>query len=368
MVSSPSRPVSQVQLSQLSLDRENPRLLGQAEKDSEEAIIARLYRTAELDELLESISTNGYLDIEPLVVTDADDGTLIVLEGNRRLATLRLLSDPTLADRIRRQEHVEIQVPPADAVVSATFRFLSVYKVASRSEARTFIGFKHINGPAKWNAYAKAKFASDWHKSGIGLRQIARAIGDRHDTIKRMVFAIYVLEQIEFEIKDVAAPKFNFSHLYTALARSQYMSFLDIKTSWAKYDPEPNPVPADHLAQLRDVLTWIYGSRRDGVQPVIRVQNPDIKRLGEVLASGEAVHILRIQADLDLAHAATESVDTRFTASLFRARHHIRDAASTLRAYDGRDESLVNVAEDIIETANSVHLSMLRKCRKSALT
>lgn len=362
MASTPPRPVHQVPIACLRLDRENPRLLGDAERDSEEAIIARLYRTAELDELLESISVNGYLDIEPLVVTDGTDGTLIVLEGNRRLATLRLLSDPMLAARIRNQEHVDIRVPNADEV-SSTFGYVSVYKVASRNDARTFIGFKHINGPAKWNAYAKAKFAADWHKSGIVLRKIARAIGDRHDTIKRMVFAIYVLDQVAFDVKDVVAPKFNFSHLYTALARSQYMTFLNIKTSWARYDPTPNPVPADHLDRLRDVLMWIYGSSREGKQPVIRVQNPDIKRLGEVLASREAVHILRFHADLDAAHAATESVDTRFAGSLFRARDNIRDVASTLRAYDGQDESLVNVAEDISETANSVYNSMLRKFR-----
>lgn len=364
MMPSSSSPVSRVPIAKLRLDRENPRLLGQAGGDSEEAVIARLYRTAELDELLQSISTNGYLDIEPLVVTEADDGTLIVLEGNRRLATLRLLTDPTLAGRIRYQEQVEIRVPDSAAVAS-TLTHASVYKVASRTEARTFIGFKHINGPAKWNAYAKAKFAAEWHKSGIELVKIARAIGDRHDTIKRMVFAIYVLEQAKFEVKDVAAPKFNFSHLYTALARSQYMTFLDIKASWAKYDPAPNPVPINRLAALQEVLRWIYGSRSDSVRPVVRVQNPDIKRLGEVLASTEALHTLRIDKNLDSAYAATESVDTRFTGSLFRARDNIRNVAGTLRAYDGRDESLVNVAEDVSATAGSVHLSMRRKFQQS---
>lgn len=338
--------------------------MAQGEGDSDEAVIARLYRTAELDELLESISTNGYLDIEPLVVTAASDGALIVLEGNRRLATLRLLTDPTLAQRIRRLERVKIRVPNA-ASVASSLTHVSVYEVARRTDARTFIGFKHINGPAKWNAYAKAKFAADWHRSGTRLTKIAQAIGDRHDTIKRMVFAIYVLEQVEFNISDVAAAKFNFSHLYTALARSQYMDFLNIKSSWAQYDPAPTPVPDDHLNQLHEVLRWIYGSRSDGVQPVVRVQNPDIKRLGEVLASGEAVLILRIKANLDEAHAATEAVDTRFKGSLFRARDNIRNVAGTLRAYDGRDETLVDVAEDISETASSVHLSMRRKFQQA---
>ena len=48
----------------LRLDRQNPRLTGRADHHSEEALIAELYRSAELDELLQSMSSNGYLDIE----------------------------------------------------------------------------------------------------------------------------------------------------------------------------------------------------------------------------------------------------------------------------------------------------------------
>ena len=81
--------VTKVQVTRLRLDHKNPRLLEQSESTNDSAIIGRLFRGAELDELLQSISTNGYLDIEPLVVTgDAED--LVVLEGNRRLAALRL--------------------------------------------------------------------------------------------------------------------------------------------------------------------------------------------------------------------------------------------------------------------------------------
>ena len=98
---------TKVPVERLRLDRRNPRLLGQAEDASDESIIARLYRSAELDELLQSISANGYLDIEPLVVMRAsgsEDDALIVLEGNRRLATLRLFwNRPLLAgSRLRK--------------------------------------------------------------------------------------------------------------------------------------------------------------------------------------------------------------------------------------------------------------------------
>ena len=359
----------------LRLDRMNPRLVGEAKDASDEAIIARLFRSAELDELLQSISVNGYLDIEPLIVTAGTGGDdLLVLEGNRRLATLRLLREPDLVERIASSEKLPIRIPKVTEPVLRTFDAVSVYPVANRVRARSFIGFKHINGPAKWDAYAKARFAADWYKAGksdgVSLDDIAGAIGDRHDTIKRMVSAIYVLDQAsdkeQFDIEDRFTKKFNFSHLYTALGRSPYMEFLGLGSKWARYDPSPDPVPADKLDELRKVLVWIYGSKTDDAPPIVRSQNPDIKRLGEVLANAEGRHVLESACSLDEAYASIEAVDTRFTASLIRARDAMREAAGSLRAYDGRDKSLLDIAEDVKETADSVCLSMTKKFREAS--
>lgn len=366
---------TKVPVDRLRLDRENPRLVGEAVDESDEWIIARLYRSAELDELLQSISTNGYLDIEPLVVMPVPNaGALTVLEGNRRLATLRLLREPALAGRIVSAERLRIPVPAVDDGLRATFDQVSVYPVASRERARAFIGFKHINGAAKWDAYAKARFAADWYRAGradsVGLKEIAAAVGDRHDTVKRMVSAIYVLDQARenrlFDIEDRYAPKFGFSHLYTALSRSQYMDFLGLEAAWARHDPRPNQIPREKLDRLRQVLVWIYGSKADAVKPVVRAQNPDIKRLGEVLAHAEGRHVLEQEGSLDAAHASTVSADTQLTGSLLRARDAIRGAAGSLRAYDGQDQSLLDVAADVKETSETVHARMEKK-RRDAL-
>ena len=368
--------ITKVAVARLRLDRLNPRLIGEDDRASDEAIVARLYRAADLDELLQSITANGYMDIEPLVVMDdpeARNGELIVLEGNRRLAALRLLREPDLARSIAASEGLRISIPPIADPLRATLDKVSVYPVANRERARSFIGFKHINGPAKWDAYAKARFAAEWYKAehseGVDLAVIARAIGDKHDTIKRMVSAIYVLDQAKndglFDIEDRHTRKLNFSHLYTALSRSQYMEYLGLGAAWARHDPEPNQVPRERLEELRKVLVWIYGSREDGVQPVVQSQNPDIKRLGEVLAHAQGRHLLEATRNLDAAHASTEPVDRQFTASLIRARDNIRDAAGSLRAYDGRDQSLLDIAEDVKESAEAVHARMLKKRREA---
>ena len=362
---------TKIPVDELLFDRFNPRLLGQNADASDEFIIAQLYRSAELDELLQSISTNGYLDIEPLIVmADSNGAGLVVLEGNRRLATLRLLREEDLAHRIRRSENLRIKIPPVDESLRSSFDRVTVYQVATREAARSFVGFKHINGAAKWDSYAKARFAANWYRNGdIALEEIARAIGDRHDTIKRMVSAIYVLEQAKdknlFDLEDRITKKFNFSHLYTALSRSQYMSYLGVDTGWARYDPKPDPVPQYRLDRLKKVLVWIYGSKADNSEAVVRSQNPDIKHLGEVIVHTEALHILEATGDLGQAHESTEPADRRFTASLIRARSEIRDASDSLRAYDGQDKSLLDIAEDVKETAETVYQRMSKKFREA---
>ena len=364
----PLAAVSSVPVERLVLDRQNPRLAGAGGGATDEDIIAELYRSEDLGELLQSIAANGYLDIEPLIVL-AEGESLTVLEGNRRLAAIRLFREVGLVDRIAGR--ARITLPDIPERHRRTLDRVSVYRVNSREDARSFIGFKHINGAAKWDSYAKAKFAADWYRGGeVPLADIASQIGDRHDTVKRMVNAIYVLEQAQeaeiFRIDDRMDPRFSFSHLYTALSRAPYMQFLGLDSAWSRYDPNPDPVPDDRLNHLFEVLRWMYGSKGEDVAPAVQSQNPDIKRLGDVLASAEGLAVLRATASLSEAYESTQPADRRFSEALFGARKKIREASHSLRGFDGLDESLVDIAEDISETAQAICDRMKKKVREAA--
>lgn len=363
----PLKIVTKVPVQWLTLDRLNPRLFLSGGEPKEVEIIERLYRSEDLSELLQSIAANGYLDIEPLVVLKEEEN-LTVLEGNRRLAAIRLFEEPDLPVQIRRQTGLRVTIPSLPEEFRSTLQEVSVYRVESREDARAFIGFKHINGAARWESYAKAKYAADWYKKGgTSLEVIASQIGDRHDTIKRMVNAIYVLEQAEragiFHLSDRASPRFNFSHLYTALSRATYMRFLGLKEAWTQFHPEPDPVPPEKLESLGEVLRWLYGSKGEGVDPVIHSQNPDIRLLGEVLESPEGPSVLRVTRSLTEAHLSTTPANQRFLESLVRARREVREASNNLRGFDGQDQALVGIAEDISETAQAMLARMVRKLK-----
>ena len=86
-----------VEPSALRFDRENPRFLD-PKAMTEEDIIQWLYDQADVDELIQSILSAGYIDFEPMIVWRKDN---TVLEGNRRLAALRLIADAGLRQKLK---------------------------------------------------------------------------------------------------------------------------------------------------------------------------------------------------------------------------------------------------------------------------
>jgi hypothetical protein len=204
-------------------DLSNPRLMtGDEWNITDDTSIINAYREiAALEELVLSIATNNYLQFEPLIIHGPDGGPYKVLEGNRRLAAMKLLSNPQLAKTCK------VSIPsPVQSHVLESFREVLVYRVAHPRDAEAFIGFKHINGPQRWDAYAKARFVADLYNqprpSGVTIDDIAKQTGDTNDTVRSYIGAILVIDQAEstgcFEIKDRSnLGRFAFSQIYTSL-------------------------------------------------------------------------------------------------------------------------------------------------------
>jgi len=345
----------------LDFDPENPRLIEQGIKDPSDAqIIRALADVADLSEIVESIAANGYIDIEPLIVQRVKN-RFRVLEGNRRLAAIRVLLNPDLA------KNTGISVPNIGKAVRESMKEVTVYAVSDSEQARDFIGFKHINGPHKWDAHAKGRFAADWYRNekrnGITLEKIAQRLGDRHDTVVRLVNGIFVLDQAEaakvFSIEDrYPGRKFAFSHLYTALTRPGFREFLGLPDEWRSGEPKPNPVPKSKVDNLEKVMVWLYGSKQDDVEPVITSQNPHIKQLGAVLQNARARTMLVSRNSLSEAYAQLEPKGTRFETALINAKQEAENALSQVTGFDSTDSTLLEAGEELKNTSDVLFTTM----------
>lgn len=363
------RDTARVPVEYLEFDPGNPRLVEDGiDKPSDEQIIASLADTADLAEVLESIAANGYIDIEPIIAMRAKDKWR-VLEGNRRLAAIRILQKPALG------KAAGLTVPEISPANKETLKEVTVYAVASPDEAREFIGFKHINGPHKWDAIAKARFAANWYRKerskGLTIDTIARRLGDGHDTVARLVNAMFVLDQAEkanvYNIKDRYGDKrFAFSHLYTALTRSAYREYLGLPGDWRANEPPVDPVPKPNLKKLRQVLVWLYGSKEDDTKPVITSQNPDLKNLGEVLANPRARTVMLANNDLREAVSLIEPRGARFENALVNAKVQADLALGQVTGFDPSESTLLEIARELRDTVVQLYTTMGSYGKKSS--
>lgn len=350
----------------LELDKRNPRL--QTGVDLNTSTKAHLLETladiASLDELVSSICTNGYLNLEPLIVIGPnDDGPFIVLEGNRRIAAITAIRSPDIA------VEAGIKIPKSipKSVIDSTNSVLC-YRVKEEQEARAFIGFKHINGPQRWDAYAKAKYITEWYKASYGkisISEIAEQMGDTNDTLRSYIYALLLLEQVTdaklWSIKDRYNPgRFAFSHFYTALGRKEYRQHIGLEESWSD-TPPLTPLKEDKLPKLAEVLFFIYGSRSSDQLALVKSQNPDLKDLGLALIDEKARFVLKSKGTLDDARDQMKAPSVAFFDSIISASLKLKRAMDLLPKYDGSDREINTQIDELFEQSDTIKTMVSKK-------
>jgi hypothetical protein len=353
--------IQPTEIDQLELDRENPRLteFGITQKSSQKEILQVLWDEMAVDELMHSIVSNGFWDYEPLtILKNPDSDKYIVLEGNRRLAAVQLIHNPGLIDRVI-PKHIIDKINENPSLLKETAKLPAIL-VAKREDAWRFIGFKHVNGPAKWGSFAKAKYIAEIHNTyNVPLDDIAYQIGDTNNTVQKLYQGLMVLEQADhanvYKYDDIQTNRIYFSHLYTGLQREGIRNYLSIK---AAEDESQQPVPENKYKELGQLLEWLFGSKKNDTQPIIRSQNPDLKYLDEVLQSKEATNALVQGGTLAYAHELSRPTDALFEENLLTAKSNLQKARAYLTTGFQGDEKLLGVAGSVANLADDLYNEM----------
>ena len=348
-----------IKVDDLVFDRENPRLAeyGIEVSSKEEDILVVLWDAMDILELVQSIAASGFFSHEPIIVAE-EKGKKVVIEGNRRLAAVRVLRDPGIAERHG------WTIPPISAKAMQDLAEIpAIFSV--RNESWRYLGFKHVNGPAKWSSYAKAKYIADVHRNyGVELGEIANQIGDRHRTVQRLYRGLMVLEQAQqagaYDLDDKFRQRLAFSHLYTGLDYDGISGFLKLKPE----DQESRePVPAGRMEELRELCVWLYGSKKEKKPPVVQTQNPDLRQLSAVLADREATAALRAVPDLAQAFEISRPSTEVFEQALLGAKRDLATVRAHLTTGYDKSEALLRIAGTVAQMAEDVYLEMERKFR-----
>src|SRR3989344_2399439 len=156
--------LQKVKIKDLVLDINNVRL--ETGHEAQDEIINDLFLNEDAISILESIHQNGYFPDEPPVVVK-EKGKYVVLDGNRRIVSLKAMLSPSIAPSkyIHRIEKLMTDSQPIEDI--------SVHVATSRNEAMEYLAAKHTKTTRKaWSALRRAYFYYAQKENGQSIEKL----------------------------------------------------------------------------------------------------------------------------------------------------------------------------------------------------
>lgn len=276
----------------LFLDPLNPRLgRSHTGPNVTQEEVLDLMKDWTLDELAVSFLESGYWPQEALLVVEEKlygQERLVVVEGNRRLAALKLLkaafdgqpTSPKWADIVRGARQP-----------TKLFTHIPYILIDSRKDIEAFLGFRHVTGIAEWHPAEKAAYIAKLiDERGMSYEEVMRKIGSKTPAVRQNYISYRLLLQIEENVDDVPLEKVEdrFSVMYLTLRTSGVQKYLHIDI---QADPQTakRPVPKSRLKALGNFAMWLFG---DNDRPPLFTDSRQADSFGAILESPAAVDYL----------------------------------------------------------------------------
>ncbi len=162
-----------VGITTLLLDPLNPRIPDLGHEPSQREIASELVHHEGVYDLARDIAAQGFFPTEILVCI-VENEQLTVVEGNRRLAALKLLLSPDLAS----QEFVNRFRLLAQKLAAPLVQEVKIVTALSRSDAAPLIMNRHTQlGVRSWEPIQQARYVNSLRTTGMTIDQLAVATG-----------------------------------------------------------------------------------------------------------------------------------------------------------------------------------------------
>ncbi len=166
-------PERKLAIAALRLDEENPRIPSGGEKLSQRQLIEELVHHENVYDLARDIAMTGFVPVESLIGLDEGDKT-IILEGNRRLAALKLLDNAQLAPSSHLQKFKQVVAKRTAPAVTR----VRVLIARSREAAAVLILQKHTRDQVqRWSPLMQSRFYRGLMRSGVSIDDLAKQHG-----------------------------------------------------------------------------------------------------------------------------------------------------------------------------------------------
>lgn len=323
-----SKKIEYKNISQLFLDDRNPRLPSYLQGANEDKIIEFMLLEAATIELMQAIGENGFYPGEMLLVVE-EESKYRVVEGNRRLTSVKLLNDPSLAKvqtkRVR-QVAEEAQGLPIHQLPCLIFE--------QEKEILKYLGYRHITGVQPWNLRQKARYLYSLKESVYpdlplddACRKLAKMIGSRRDYVKRLLVGFMVYSEIEdnafYKIKDLEEDTFYFGYISDSLSRANIVDFLEIDLN------KEDPLESLDRRNLETWTKWFFEKNPEN-QTRLKGKSQDLNMLNKILSDSNASALAAFKDGMSLnkAYQLTEDIDALFSDAVAEALSNLEHADS----------------------------------------
>jgi hypothetical protein len=157
----------------LHLDPKNPRLGENSRTASPQELIQTLFLHDKVMDVAQSIAVRGFFPNEPLLVV-REDNELVVVEGNRRLAALKALREPSLLEgSLNRQLGRLARRFDADSI-----KKIPIVIAPDRRATDKQVAGKHVGTPVlPWQAENRAAFILEKLDEGYEPEELFEELG-----------------------------------------------------------------------------------------------------------------------------------------------------------------------------------------------
>ena len=311
-------------LEALYLDPRNPRL-GRGVTGGEPLVqkdVLDLMKDWALDELAVSfVESGGFWVQEALIVVREElygDGEhLVVIEGNRRLAALKLLKAAADGQSVSRKW---TRLASEGEIPDRLFDEIPYLLADSRDDVAAFLGFRHVTGIKQWRPEEKAEYIAKLVNQGRSYEDVMRLIGSNTPTVRMSYIAFNILRQIETTVEGFPEDEADrrFSVMYLSLRAPGVQRYLGIDVT---ADPiaAQTPVPDERLERLNHFSKWVFGTHDD---PPLFTDSRQVDNFGRILQSDDGVAYLesvqrpRLEQALQLSGGEEQGVIEDLTQAL----------------------------------------------------
>lgn len=305
----------------LDFDKENPRFPKEVGGAPEKILIERFIRDERLLEIVQSIGDQGFFPGEPLLVVK-NGQRFTVVEGNRRLAALKLLNgivEPPPGRIAIERAIAEAKQIPKEVQCLIFKRAASIVR---------YLGFRHITGIKPWNALQKARYMQrllEESHSGVskaqGLKLLARETGSSSAYLGQSITALglyEIAEANEFFGLEISPEEIEFSLLTTALSYANINSYIGLS------DPSDGDDDGVNQKSLANIFKWLFVAPTNQ-SPIVR-ESRQLKKLAAVVVEPDALADLIKNGNLDDAFDLSKGTALALTESLGYVRRRLDKA------------------------------------------